>query len=208
MAGYDWGTSLGNSIGNFVGSGAGQSLLGAGAGYLADKYIGGGSGRTGAAVGGLLGAGNYMLGEQGNMYGEGSTDFGNSAMGGLLGTKKQPTTGIYGEPYSQSTGNDIRQIPQETSYMSRIGEAGMGLLGGTAKAVKDNPIEVFKAYTDYKTGRAAQENAQSEINYRNRIASLQESNYLDQQRRKQEMEQNAIGGFNSSGLSSRNYYEA
>ena len=202
---YDW-EGIGNSIGNFVGSGAGQSLLAGGAGYLADKYIAGGSGKTGAVLGGLAGAGNYLTGEQGNLYGEGETNFNDSYLGGLLGGNQQAKTGIYGNPYQQSSGTDIRQVPEGNSYMNKAANAGMGLLGSAGKAIAENPLDAFKAYSEYKSGQAAQANAQSEIDYRNRIAQLQEDEYNYQKRAREATQSGLSEGFKASGLS--NYYTA
>ena len=202
---YDW-NSLGNSVGNFLGSGAGQSLLAGGAGYLADKYIAGGNRKTGAIIGGLAGAGNYLTGEQGNLYGEGETNFNDSYLGGLLGGNKQAKTGIYGNPYQQSNGTDIRQVQDGNGYMSKAIDMGAGLLGSAGKAVMENPLDAFKAYSEYKSGQAAQANAQSEIDYRNRIAQLQEDEYNYQKRAREATQSGLSEGFKASGLS--NYYTA
>jgi len=212
MAGLDFLGRLGGGLMDFAGSGLGQTVIGAGAGYGLDRLTGG-SGQTGALVGGVGGLLNYGSGAGGNLFGEGASDFDATALGGLFGQQGQQgqpqlVQGLGGSLVPQQTA--IAQGLQPTSLASIAQPTGL-LDRATAVGERYAPAgrfvgDIGQAYGNIQQGLAQRDLAESEIDYRNRIAALQEENFLDQQRRQRATETNIASGFGKSSLS--NYYSA
>ena len=181
-----WYGDIGQSLMDFAGSGTGQTLIGGGAGYLADKYVGGGDGKVGAMLG--AGAGAYNAYDTGaGLLDPSENGVTSGSLGGLLGKRGEASS--YTNPV--------------TGQVSQQRGAGSGLLGMTQDI---NPVDAYRAYGEYRTGESAQENAKSEIDYRNRIAQLEEDEYNYKVKSRAATQAGADEGFANSSLS--NYYTA
>jgi hypothetical protein len=204
--------NVGTGLMDFAGSGLGQTAIGAGLGYGIDK-LAGGKGGTGAILGGLGGLMNYGTGSGGNLFGEGTSNFDSTALGGLFGSgtnqaqnQYQQQAGLIDPKYLQDpsvTGalqSGYENIPKAglldraSGFQKQYG----GLFGGVG--------DVASAYGQYQTGQANRANSKSEIDYRNRIATLNEQEANRNFANQAATNQAATDAFSKSKL--RNYYSA
>jgi len=180
------------------------SLVGAGTGYLMD-------GKGGALAGGLLG-GALGSGAEG-LFGSGADTASTNVYG--QGSKKMfDTAGLY-SPANQSV---IERAAATSAGLGGYGEAlapmggssvstGASGLFGSGFSDRIRPMtDVAKTYGDITGGMATRENMQSEIDYRNRVAALNERDANLRYENQMATNQAAIDAFSKSKLS--NYYSA
>lgn len=204
--------NIGTGLMNFAGSGLGQTAIGAGLGYGADR-LAGGKGGTGAILGGVGGLMNYGSGSGGNLFGEGTSNFDSTALGGLFGSgtgqaqnQYQQQVGMIDPSYLQDpsvTGalqSGYENIPQ-TGLLDRA-SGFQKQYGGLFGGVKD----IASAYGQYQTGQSSRANTKSEIDYRNRTAALNEAAFNRDFENQAATNQAAQDAFAKSNL--RNYYSA
>ena len=120
-------------------------------------------------------------------------------------------------PYSRHEGQGLlsRGFDAAQDYGSRAYEGakdfGSNVASGNYNDLLKTGLLGIKTYGDYQTGKAAQENAQSEIDYRNRIAALQEAEAASKTANKEATNQAILDAFDQSALSKRKrekYYTA
>lgn len=216
--------NVGTGLMDFAGSGLGQTAIGAGLGYGMDR-LAGGKGGTGAVLGGIGGLMNYGTGSGGNLFGEGTSNFDSTALGGLFGSGTGQGGVSYGTPDTAGLvagPNGSLITPEAASKLGQSNIAGLpsltgslpqtglldrassfqkqygGLFGGIGNAVS--------AYGQYQSGQANRNNSKSEINYRNRIATLNEQEANRNFANQAATNANADSAFSQSKL--RNYYTA
>lgn len=211
--------TIGTGLMDFGKSSLGQTVIGAGLGYGADK-LSGGKGGTGAVLGGLGGFGNSLTGAGANfgdsIVGQG-VDYASTGLFGQGGETLTADQNAYNTQLA-SVNSDYMSNPAireslNQGYQNLPGaQASTGLLGGakdwysTNKDFVGGGIDVANAYGNYQTGQAERENSQSEIDYRNRIAQLEEDEYNYQVKARAATQAGADEGFANSSLS--NYYTA
>lgn len=207
--------NIGTGLMDFAGSGLGQTAIGAGLGYGLDR-LAGGKGGTGAILGGVGGLMNYGSGSGGNLFGEGTSNFNSTALGGLFGSgtgqaqnQYQQQVGMIDPSYLQDPsvtgalqsgyenipqGNQVGLLDRASNFQKQYG----GLFGGAG--------DVASAYGQYETGLSNRANSKSEIDYRNRIATLNEQEANRNFANQAATNQAATDAFAKSNL--RNYYSA
>ena len=195
-----------SGLGNFAKSGLGQTAIGAGLGYGLDRLSGGKGGR-GAILGGAGGLLNYGSGQGGNLFGEGEGGFDATAAGGLFGQQPQQqglVQGLGGSLVPQQTA--VAQglqpsIAQPSGLLDRASQFGEQY-SDAGKFVGD----IGEAYGNIQGGLAQRDLAESEIDYRNRVAALNEAQFNRTSENQAATNQAAIDAFQKSRLN--NYYSA
>lgn len=197
-----WENFLGG-LGKFASSGLGQTAIGAGLGYGLDK-LAGGEGTTGALLGGAGGLLNYGSGAGGNMFGEGQGGFDSTYIGGLFGQPTQQAgevtrTGL--DPFVSNVGK-LPQVATPQAIPAQATQQGLFQnfqgLGGLG--------DLAKGFGNLQQGLAQRDLSQAEIDYRNRVAALNEQAFSRDFANQAATNQAAIDAFNKSKLS--NYYSA
>ncbi len=204
---------LGKGLMDFAGSGLDQTAIGAGLGYGLDR-LAGGEGGTGAILGGAGGLLNYGSGAGGfgdNLFGEGASNFDATAVGGLFGQQGQQSP----QGLVQGAGGSL--VPYDTAVAQGLTpevpqSATGGLLDRASDFYSQNKDaiggfgDLATAYGKYQEGQSQRDLAQSEIDYRNRIAGLNQQTFDRDFANQEATNQAAIDAFNKSKL--RNYYSA
>ncbi len=209
--------NVGTGLMNFAGSGLGQTAIGAGLGYGMDR-LAGGKGKTGAILGGVGGLMNYGTGSGGSMFGFGdnANNFNNTAVGGLFGSGASPIQ----SQYQQQVGMINPDMLQDPSVASALQSGYENLPQGNQTGLLDRASSFQKqygglfgaagdaanAYGQYQSGQASRNNSKSEINYRNRIATLNEQEANRNFANQAATNANVNSAFSQSKL--RNYYTA
>ena len=190
---------------NFAKSGVGQGLIGAGAGYGLSK-LSGGKGNVGALLGGLGGLANYGsgLGNQGfadNLFSGEGYNFGNSAIGGMLGggTKNPMQVDTTGYNLQNSGSAQMgSMIPEQFrnattqstgGYTGLLNNPNLGNYGKLLSGVGD----VYSGIQQSST--ANKQLGLLENSYLNQLATQEE-----EKKRRGQQEANIGSGFNQSQL--------
>lgn len=209
-----WGSligSLGTGLSNVASSGLGQAAIGAGLGYGADR-LAGGKGGTGALLGGIGGLMNYGSGAGGNLYGEGAGGFDTTALGGLFGQGQQAG---YQQHYNQVATDLGRAFtPAEATAIQSgyegIGQGGLmsqaGQFGQNYGDLAKMGGDISSAYGDIRGANTQRDLAKSEIDYRNRVAALNEAEARRISGNQAATQQSVSDAFSKSKL--KNYYSA
>lgn len=185
---------------DFANSGLGRAAIGAGVGALGAQAMGEDASK-GAWGGGALGAASYGL--QGGGFDSGLYDGSQGGIGnstGLFGSAQQKQLDPYALP---EVGGSIDKAITQTPQQNQNFFSNMNL--ENTKDITGGLMDLSTAYGTYQSGEAERKNAQNEIDYRNKLAALQERNYNRDYTNQAATQTNVADAFNQSSL---NYYNA